>query len=108
MLASGETKSSDPIDAGSASHEATPCRSEPNIRSARLSRLAANFAVFHRQVSHVPDARRQIVAAAISLYVLRDNLFHVGAEKPLRSLLVGVSNLLVERSLRKLAAGALL
>ena len=34
MLASGETNSSDPIEAGAASHDATPCRSEANIKSA--------------------------------------------------------------------------
>ena len=34
MLASGETNSSDPIEAGAASHEATPCRSEAKVRSA--------------------------------------------------------------------------
>ena len=71
-------------------------------------RLAANFPVFHRQVSHVPYPRRQFVAAATSLYVLRDNLFHVRAEKPFRPLLVGANNLLVERRFGKLSCCAAL
>src|ERR1035438_7457873 len=70
--------------------------------------LAADFAVFQRQVSHVPYSRRQLVAVATSLYVLRDNLFHIRAEKPLGPLLIGANNLLIKRRSCKVTAAALL
>ena len=34
MLAFGETNSNEPMEAGAASHDATPCRWEANIKSA--------------------------------------------------------------------------
>src|ERR1035438_2012698 len=69
--------------------------------------LAAHFPMFHGQVSHVRYPRRQFIALATSLYVLCDNLFHVGAENPFRPLLVGTRNLLVERRLSESAGAAL-
>ena len=71
-------------------------------------RLAANFPMFHGQISHVFDPRRQFVALATSLYVRRNNLFHVGAENPFRSLLVAANDLLVKGSSGKRTGTALL
>src|ERR1017187_1624664 len=39
MLALGETNSNEPMEAGAASHDATPWRSEEKVKSARLSVL---------------------------------------------------------------------
>src|SRR5579859_7303018 len=63
--------------------------------------------MFHGQVPYVPNARREMVALATSLYVLGYDLFHVRAEKILRPLLVGASDLLIERSFGKCAGAAL-
>ena len=104
ILASGETNSSDPIDAGAASHEATPCRSEANVERGMIVRLAAHFPMLHRQIAHVSHSRGQFLAAAISMYVFHENLFHVRAEKPFRALLVGLGDLLVKGCLLKIAA----
>ena len=106
ILASGETNSSDPIDAGAASHDATPCRSEANIKSAWLSVLppTSRCSMVRYRTSPIPGGNSEPLL--LSWYVLRDNLFHVRAEKPFRPLLVGMRNLLVKRRLGK-SAGAL-
>src|SRR5271165_6125850 len=70
--------------------------------------ITADVAVFHRQVAHVFHPGRQGVTVATSLYVLRDNLFHVHGEKPFRSLLVCTNNLLVKRCFGKRTAATLL
>src|SRR5437879_6264864 len=71
-------------------------------------RLSANLPMLQRQVSHIPYPQRQLVISAISFYVLGDNLFHVRAEKPFRTLLVRSHNLLVKRRFGELIAAALL
>src|ERR1700757_4975829 len=69
--------------------------------------LAGNVTVFHGQISDIPDSRWKIVMAAISLYVLGNDLFHIRREKPLDPLLIRTGDLLPELGSKEWVAGVL-
>jgi len=96
MLALGEMKSSAPMEAGAASHERYAVTLGCERERGASFRLASHFTPFHGQVSHVLHSGEQLVLA-VTRYVVRDNLFHVRAEKPACALPIGMNHLLVER-----------
>ena len=65
--------------------------------------LTRKVTMSHHQILYIPHSGRKIVTAAISLYVLRDDLFHVETKKPFRPLFVGAGDLLIELGSDKLA-----
>ena len=78
-LASGDTKSSEPIAPGAASQEAMPWREPANESAARVSVLPSISRLFEHRILHVVHARRNPPTGII--YGFRNNLFHVDCKQ---------------------------